>query len=112
MPLGCGERTSRSRTGRIWWNGGCGRSRSSPTDALTCCAVFDAATIGIMSKSPSRPATYADLEALPENLVGELIDGELFASPRPAPIHAEATGSIYSWLREHLQTSSADRPAT
>lgn len=30
-----------------------------------------------------EPATYADLEALPENVVGELIAGELYASPRP-----------------------------
>ncbi len=37
-----------------------------------------------------RPATYADLEALPEHLVGELIEGELIASPRPASLHALA----------------------
>jgi Uma2 family endonuclease len=30
-----------------------------------------------------EPATYADLEALPDNVVGELIAGELYASPRP-----------------------------
>ena len=36
------------------------------------------------------PATYADLEALPENLVGELIAGVLYASPRPASPHALA----------------------
>jgi Uma2 family endonuclease len=35
-------------------------------------------------------ATYADLEALPEHVVGELIDGELYASPRPANPHAMA----------------------
>jgi hypothetical protein len=29
------------------------------------------------------PATYADLVALPEHLVGEIVDGELSASPRP-----------------------------
>src|SRR4029450_8477742 len=31
-----------------------------------------------------KPATYADLEALPDHVVGELIGGELFVSPRPA----------------------------
>jgi hypothetical protein len=31
-----------------------------------------------------KPATYADLEALPDNVVGELIGGVLYASPRPA----------------------------
>ncbi|MDY7232967.1 Uma2 family endonuclease [Hyalangium rubrum] len=38
-----------------------------------------------------KPASYADLEALPENVVGELIEGELYASPRPASGHALAT---------------------
>ncbi|MBN8469681.1 Uma2 family endonuclease [Corallococcus exiguus] len=31
-----------------------------------------------------KPATYADLEALPEHVVGEIVAGELYASPRPA----------------------------
>jgi Uma2 family endonuclease len=35
-----------------------------------------------------RPATYEDLVALPDNLVAEIVDGELHASPRPAPRHA------------------------
>ena len=32
---------------------------------------------------PHRP-TYADIEALPSNVVGEILGGELFVSPRPA----------------------------
>ena len=40
-----------------------------------------------------RRADYGDLRALPENRVGEIVDGELFASPRPAMPHAIA-GSI------------------
>jgi len=39
------------------------------------------------------PATYDDLIALPEYVVGEIIGGELWASPRPAPKHALA-GSV------------------
>ena len=35
-----------------------------------------------------RRGAYADIEKLPEHLVGELIDGELFVSPRPAFPHA------------------------
>ncbi len=46
-----------------------------------------------------RVATYEDLLALPEHLVGELIDGELFASPRPSGRHERAAGSLYMWLR-------------
>jgi Uma2 family endonuclease len=34
-----------------------------------------------------RPATYDDLVAVPENLVAEIVDGELWTSPRPAPRH-------------------------
>lgn len=38
-----------------------------------------------------RPATYADIEALPEHLVGEILNGELVVNPRPAPRHANAS---------------------
>ncbi|MHB8874557.1 MAG: Uma2 family endonuclease [Myxococcaceae bacterium] len=41
-----------------------------------------------------RPAGYADLEAVPENLVGEIIDGELITSPRPAARHTSAASSL------------------
>jgi Uma2 family endonuclease len=34
-----------------------------------------------------KPATYADLEALPAHVVGELIAEELYVSPRPAMPH-------------------------
>ncbi|KFE67758.1 hypothetical protein DB31_8241 [Hyalangium minutum] len=34
-----------------------------------------------------KPATYADIEALPEHVVGEIIAGELHVSPRPALPH-------------------------
>jgi Uma2 family endonuclease len=43
-----------------------------------------------------RKATYADIEALPEHLVGEILEGELVVSPRPAPPHAKAAISIGS----------------
>lgn len=41
-----------------------------------------------------KTATYADLEALPPHLVGEIIDGELIASPRPASLHARAASRL------------------
>jgi Uma2 family endonuclease len=40
-----------------------------------------------------RPATYDDLVKLPDNLVAEIVDGELHASPRPAMPHVRV-GSV------------------
>ena len=51
-------------------------------------------------------ATYEDLIRLPENMVGELIEGELYASPRPAGPHTItasglgfALGPSFQWGR-------------
>lgn len=43
---------------------------------------------------PSRPATYADIEALPANVVGEILGGILHVHPRPALPHAHATSVL------------------
>ncbi len=45
-----------------------------------------------------RRATYADLERLPENMVGQIIDGELIATPRPASPHALAASVLHGDL--------------
>jgi hypothetical protein len=45
-----------------------------------------------------RPATYDDLLKVPDILVAEILDGELFVTPRPAPKHADA-GSGLAVLR-------------
>jgi Uma2 family endonuclease len=47
-----------------------------------------------MSKRANKPATYEDLEALPPYQVGEILGGELFASPRPAARHALTSSSL------------------
>ena len=41
-----------------------------------------------------KPATYADLEALPPHVVGEIVAGELYASPRPASRHAVVSSCL------------------
>ena len=41
-----------------------------------------------------KPASYADIEALPENLVGEIIDGELYTHARPAGPHTVAASQV------------------
>ena len=48
-----------------------------------------------MSKPLKKDATYADLCAVPENFVAEILGGELYASPRPASPHAHAAGRLF-----------------
>ena len=57
-----------------------------------------------MAEPARRIATYEDILALPENLVGEIIHGQLHTMPRPAPRHARAysalggtLGGAYDW---------------
>ena len=42
----------------------------------------------------ARIATYEDLIAVPENMVAELIDGELYASPRSPGRHIRARSAL------------------
>ncbi|HEU4618659.1 MAG TPA: Uma2 family endonuclease [Gammaproteobacteria bacterium] len=50
-------------------------------------------------------ATYDDLVAVPENLVAEMFDGELYASPRPALPHAHAVSALGMELGGPFQRS-------
>lgn len=43
---------------------------------------------------PPPPPTYADIEALPRGVNGEILAGELVASPRPAAPHARASSTL------------------
>jgi Uma2 family endonuclease len=43
-----------------------------------------------MADAAAKHATYADIEALPDTVVGELVGGVLYTQPRPAPPHALA----------------------
>jgi Uma2 family endonuclease len=45
-----------------------------------------------------KPASYEDLLAVPEHLVAEIVDGELYTSPRPAPRHARAATNLTAEL--------------
>jgi len=45
-----------------------------------------------------RPATYDDLIAVPDILVAEIVNGELWTSPRPAPRHALAYSALVGLL--------------
>jgi Uma2 family endonuclease len=46
-----------------------------------------------------QPATYDDLLKVPDHLVAEIIGGELYATPRPGPRHADASSGLGGALR-------------
>jgi Uma2 family endonuclease len=47
-----------------------------------------------MADPARRRATYEDLVALPPQQVGEIVDGVLYAQPRPASPHAVAASAL------------------
>lgn len=55
---------------------------------------YDGAMTPARPATARGPATLDDLEGVPENKVGEIIDGELFVSPRPASRHARASSRL------------------
>lgn len=46
------------------------------------------------SKGPHRPATWDDLLELPEDALGEIVDGELVVMPRPDRPHAQVASDL------------------
>ena len=46
-----------------------------------------------------RPATYDDLLRVPDPLVAEIVDGDLYATPRPSPRHSAASSGLGGALR-------------
>ncbi len=47
-----------------------------------------------MSQPKLRTATYADIEALPPHVVGEILFGVLQTHPRPSPPHVRASSRL------------------
>ncbi len=47
-----------------------------------------------MATPVKRVATYEDVLRAPENKVAEILDGDLYTSPRPAPPHAIAVSAL------------------
>jgi Uma2 family endonuclease len=50
-----------------------------------------------------KQATYEDVLNAPDNKVAEILDGELFLSPRPAPRHALAASSLVMLIGNPFQ---------
>lgn len=62
-----------------------------------------------MSIKPlKRGATYDDLVDVPEHFVAEMFDGDLYAFPRPALPHANATGSLFAELHKSFHHKDPD----
>jgi Uma2 family endonuclease len=53
---------------------------------------------GDMTALVREHATYEDLMQVPDNMVAELIDGQLYASPRPAGPHTNAASALGFFL--------------
>ncbi len=47
-----------------------------------------------MPRASARAATWEDLDALPEDVVGEIVDGEILATPRPDLPHTQAASGL------------------
>ena len=63
-----------------------------------------------MSVPKSKPATYADIEALPENMVSEILFGSLVAHPRPSNPHIMAASTLGYLLGPPFHLGSGGGP--
>lgn len=52
----------------------------------------------VASFSRTKPASYADILAAPDDCVAEVVEGDLHTSPRPASRHALAMGALNAEL--------------
>lgn len=55
-----------------------------------------------MLQAKPRVATYADIQALPPHIVGEIAHGVLHTQPRPTPRHSHAAGGVFGELRDQF----------
>lgn len=58
----------------------------------------------------NRPASYDDILKLPDTVIGEIVDGELYTSPRPSPKHSLAEGGLTEELRGPFQSGKSGGP--
>jgi Uma2 family endonuclease len=56
-----------------------------------------------MAQAAEKPATYADLEAVPPHLVAEILFGHLVTHPRPSPRHSAASSALGTRLGGRFQ---------
>ncbi|HVR42114.1 MAG TPA: Uma2 family endonuclease [Thermoanaerobaculia bacterium] len=56
-----------------------------------------------MSEPTRKGATYEDVVAAPDDKIAELLEGDLYLSPRPSPRHANAASALASDLHDAFQ---------
>jgi Uma2 family endonuclease len=52
---------------------------------------------------PIQRATYDDIIALPAHVVGQIVGGQLYAHPRPAPRHGRAASRLSAFLMSRFE---------
>ena len=63
-----------------------------------------------MPVSARRKATYQDLCRLPDSVIGEIVDGELIATPRPSKRHGYAASALSSEIGPPYQFGRGGGP--
>jgi Uma2 family endonuclease len=63
-----------------------------------------------MSEPERKKASYEDLYSIPENAVGQIIDGELIVGPRPSRKHALAATVLTAELSQRYSMGRARVP--
>lgn len=63
-----------------------------------------------MLDTPKKRYDYSDLCNLPENVVGEILDGELIATPRPSRHHVSAASSLGYLIGPRYQLGEGGGP--
>jgi len=61
-----------------------------------------------MSKPANKVAAYQDLLDLPENIVGQILGGDLITHPRPTPKHARAAALVGAILINKFDIKATD----
>jgi len=62
-----------------------------------------------MPDPTQKKATYEDLYHLPDGVVGEILNGQLVATPRPSPRHARVSSALGITLGGPLETAPCRR---
>ncbi|MDR3570472.1 MAG: Uma2 family endonuclease [Syntrophobacteraceae bacterium] len=65
-----------------------------------------------MAESAKKNATYEDLFTIPENTTGEIINGELFVTPRPSRKHTYSTSVLNSRIGPPYQFAEGGGPGS